>query len=109
MTAPGVGVRGRIRPPGIPSSAVTPRGFSSLSHERDAVAAHTQGVGTLVDEAGGFAERGFSSGEEAPWAPRRAMLLALTLAGWSGSGWQCQPCIPCLLAVHSSWVLSLWP
>lgn len=42
MTAPGVGVRGGIRPPGIPSSAVTPRGFSFLSHECDAVAPHSE-------------------------------------------------------------------
>lgn len=42
VAAPGVGVRGRIRPPGIPSSAVTPRGFSSLSHECDAVAARRE-------------------------------------------------------------------
>lgn len=36
MTAPGVGVGGGIWPPGIPSRAVVPRGFSSLSHESDA-------------------------------------------------------------------------
>lgn len=37
VTAQGVGVGGGIRPPGIPGSAVTPRGFSSLSHGHDAV------------------------------------------------------------------------
>lgn len=47
--------------------------------------------------------------EEFPWTRRRAVLLALTLAGWSGSGWQCQRRIPCPLPAQSSWVLSLWP
>lgn len=43
VTVPGVGVGGGIWPPGIPSGAVTPRGFSSLSHERDAVLRGEQG------------------------------------------------------------------
>ena len=37
VTVLGVGVRGGIWPPGVSGSAVTPRGVSSLSHERDAV------------------------------------------------------------------------
>lgn len=115
MTAPGVGVRGGIRPPGIPSSAVTPRGFSSLSHERV-----TLWHRTASGDARGSSrrvcrgrirlcqpqERGLL--EEVPWARRRAVLLALTLAGWSGSVWQCQRCVPCPLPAQSSWVLPLW-
>lgn len=115
MTVPGVGVRGGIRPPGIPSSAVTPRGFSSLSHECDDVAPHSEWrcswicQEALQREDSTLPALGEGSIEEVPWTPRRAMLPALTLAGWSGSVWQCQRCIPCSLPAQSCWVLPLWP
>lgn len=80
MTAPGVGVRGGIRPPGIPSSAVTPRGFSSLSHGCDAVAPCSEWGCSwsrqegLQREDSAAPALGKGSIEEIPWTRRRAML-----------------------------------
>jgi len=78
VTAPGVGVGGGIRPLGVPGSAVTPRGFSSLSHERDAAASGNAGG---CGRRGWRMDGGFSAWrapvEEVP--PRTWRLAALTL------------------------------
>lgn len=115
MTAPGVGVGGGIRPPGIPSGAAMPRGFSSLSHERDA-APHGDACGSgrrgLRSEDSASPVLGEGSrrrGVPPSWMQRQVMLAALTLAGQSGSPWPCRCCIPYSLPAQSPCTRGLVP